>query len=146
MERGADLLFVYGTLKRGLANHRQLAGACFAGEATMPGIDLHDLGPFPMAIAGAGCAHGELYRVGDSLLAALDRFEGAPRLYERRRLPLADGRQAWVYLGRPRQVRHSPRLAAGCWPPAPTVEAASPRDQDGTAPRSPDATADPSPL
>lgn len=144
MERGGDLLFVYGTLKRGFANHRQLGGAPFAGEMTMPGIDLHDLGPFPMAIVGTGCAHGELYRVADSLLAALDRFEGAPRLYERQRLPLADGRQAWVYLGRPRQVRHSPRLADGRWPAAPAAEDAAPGDQDGRAPRSPHATADPS--
>lgn len=116
MEPECDLLFVYGTLKRGLANHHQLAGAGFVAEAVMDGLDLHDLGPFPMAIAGQGQAHGELYRVNEAQLAQLDRFEGVPRLYERCKRPLRDGRQAWIYLGRPRQVRHSSRLAAGRWP------------------------------
>ena len=116
MELPCDLLFVYGTLKRGLANHHQLAGAPFVAEASMEGVDLHDLGPFPMAIAGEGLAHGELYRVDGEQLARLDRFEGVPRLYTRHRMPLRDGRPAWIYLGRPRQVRHSPRLAEGRWP------------------------------
>jgi len=119
MEPQSDLLFVYGTLKRGLANHLQLGGAPCLGEAVMPGIDLHDLGPFPMAIAGSGCAHGEVYRVEPPQLADVDRFEGVPRLYERRRLPLQDGRLAWIYLGQARQVRHSPLLAAGRWPAGP---------------------------
>jgi gamma-glutamylcyclotransferase (GGCT)/AIG2-like uncharacterized protein YtfP len=116
MEPSCDLLFVYGTLKRGLANHHQLGGACFVADARMEGVDLHDLGPFPMAIAGEGFADGELYRVDGEQLARLDRFEGVPRLYTRHRMPLRDGRTAWIYLGRPRQVRHSPRLAEGRWP------------------------------
>lgn len=118
MEPPCDLLFVYGTLKRGLANHHQLSGARFVAEARMEGVDLHDLGPFPMAIAGEGLAHGELYRVDGEHLARLDRFEGVPRLYGRHLMPLSDGRPAWIYLGRPRQVRHSPRLAEGRWPAA----------------------------
>lgn len=116
MEQECALLFVYGTLKRGLANHHQLGGAVFAGDAVIDGVELHDLGPFPMAIAGEGSVHGELYRVEGDHLARLDRFEGVPRLYRRECRQLADGRQAWVYLGRPRQVRHSPRLSAGRWP------------------------------
>jgi gamma-glutamylcyclotransferase (GGCT)/AIG2-like uncharacterized protein YtfP len=111
-----ELLFVYGTLKRGLGNHHQLASATFAGESWLDGVELHDLGPFPMAIAGSGRVHGELYRVDHGQLEHLDRFEGAPRLYQRRQWPLPDGRLAWVYLGQPRQVRHSPRLLQGRWP------------------------------
>lgn len=118
MEPQCDLLFVYGTLKRGHGNHHQLAGAGFVGEATMAGVDLHDLGPFPMAISGEGLARGELYRVDAGTLARLDRFEGVPRLYRRECRGLDDGRQAWIYLGQPRQVRHSPRLRGGCWPAA----------------------------
>jgi len=119
MEPECDLLFVYGTLKRGLTNHHHLGGARFVAEAWMDGVALHDLGPFPMAVAGDGHAVGELYRVDGDQLARLDRFEGVPRLYERRLRPLSDGRQAWIYLGRPRQVRHSPRLAGGRWPVSP---------------------------
>jgi gamma-glutamylcyclotransferase (GGCT)/AIG2-like uncharacterized protein YtfP len=111
-----ELLFVYGTLKRGLDNHHQLTGATFAGEAWLDGVILHDLGPFPMAIAGSGRVHGELYLVDRHQLNPLDRFEGAPRLYQRHRWPLPDGRLAWIYLGQARQVRHSPRLVEGRWP------------------------------
>lgn len=126
MEPECDLLFVYGTLKRGLVNHHHLGGAPFLGEAELPGVQLHDLGPFPMAIPGEGPARGELYQVNACQLAHLDRFEGVPRLYRRECWRLPDGRQAWIYLGQPRQVRHSPRLEAGVWPapgatPSPAV-------------------------
>lgn len=114
-----SLLFVYGSLQRGQLNHPWLADAPCLGRACLEGLQLHDLGPFPMAIVGEGRLHGELYRVGAPLLARLDRFEGVPRLYERCRWPLADGRAVWVYLGRPRQVRHSPRLQQGIWPASP---------------------------
>jgi gamma-glutamylcyclotransferase (GGCT)/AIG2-like uncharacterized protein YtfP len=111
-------LFVYGTLKRGQANHGHLQGARCLGPAVLEGASLHDLGPFPMAIAAQGRVIGELYAVDAAALPGLDAFEGCPRLYQRHWLTLADGRQAWVYLGQPRQVRHSPRLRDGEWPPA----------------------------
>jgi hypothetical protein len=56
-----------------------------------------------------------VYAVDAAGLARLDRLEGYPRLYDRRPLPLADGRRAWVYLGRPHQVRHVSAIADGCW-------------------------------
>ena len=112
-----DGVFVYGTLKRGASNHAWLAGSRWLGEACLPGLVLHDLGPFPMAVLGAGTVLGELYAVDAAGLARLDHLEGYPRLYDRQLLPLADGRRAWVYLGRPRQVRHAPVLASGHWQP-----------------------------
>jgi gamma-glutamylcyclotransferase (GGCT)/AIG2-like uncharacterized protein YtfP len=111
-------LFVYGTLKRGQANHGHLQGAPCLGEASLEGASLHDLGPFPMAIASEGRVFGELYAVPTAVLPRLDAFEGCPRLYQRHWLTLTDGRQAWVYLGQPRQVRHSPCLPHGVWPHA----------------------------
>ncbi|MFM7640223.1 MAG: gamma-glutamylcyclotransferase [Cyanobium sp.] len=109
------LLFVYGTLKSGQPNHGRLQGARCLGQASLPGACLHDLGPFPMAVAGEGSVAGELYAVAWTDLPDLDAFEGCPRLYQRHWLPLADGRQAWAYLGQARQVRHVPRLAGGLW-------------------------------
>lgn len=109
-------LFVYGSLKRGQSNHARLQGARWEGEATLVGACLFDLGPFPMAVAGEGEIQGELYALPSEDLAAIDAFEGAPRLYERHWRPLADGRQAWVYLGRARQVRHVRCLPGGKWP------------------------------
>ena len=112
-----DLVFVYGTLKRGETNHHWLEGARWQGEAELPGVVLHDLGPFPMAVIGEGKALGEVFGVEACGLARLDELEGYPRLYDRQLLSLRDGRRAWVYLGRPRQVLHAPVVAGGVWRP-----------------------------
>jgi len=113
------LVFVYGSLKRGMANHQQLAGAPCLGSAQLQGLRLYDLGPFPMAVESPDDAQanlqGELYAVGSSQLANLDRFEGVPRLYRRQRHQLADGRAVWIYVGRPQQVRHVPAIPDGDW-------------------------------
>jgi gamma-glutamylcyclotransferase (GGCT)/AIG2-like uncharacterized protein YtfP len=93
-------LFAYGTLMRGYALHRLLAGAAtFLGEATVRGR-LIDLPGYPGLVAGAGLVRGELYRLHDrELLPILDRAEGYN--FERRRagVALPDGRRsrAWVY-------------------------------------------------
>ena len=113
--RERHLVFVYGTLKRGETNHHWLEGASWQGETELNGVVLHDLGPFPMAVVGEGTAIGEVYAVESSGLARLDELEGYPRLYDRQMLSLGDGRRAWVYLGRPRQVRHAPVVAGGLW-------------------------------
>lgn len=108
-------VFVYGTLLRGQANHHWLTGAAFLGEASLAGVRLFDLGPFPMAVPGDGLVWGELYGVDDAGLERLDRLEGAPRLYERQWRSLSDGRSAWVYLGRARQVRFVAPIEDGRW-------------------------------
>ena len=117
---GRHLVFVYGTLKRGERNHHWLEGASWQGEAELHGVLLHDLGPFPMAVIGEGTAIGEVYAVEERGLARLDELEGYPRLYDRQVLSLSDGRQAWVYLGRPRQVRHAPLVVGSSWHPTKT--------------------------
>lgn len=114
-----QLVFVYGSLKRGMANHQLLAGAQFVGPAQLGGLHLYDLGPFPMAVTTddpAAVLPGEIYRVDATQLAALDRFEGVPRLYERQGHRLSDGLRVWVYVGRSHQVRHVDRISS--WPPA----------------------------
>jgi len=115
--RERQLVFVYGTLKQGEKNHHWLEVASWHGEAELAGVVLHDLGPFPMAVIGEGKALGEVYAVDDHGLARLDELEGHPRLYDRQVMELVDGRRAWVYLGRPRQVRHAPVVAGGVWRP-----------------------------
>ncbi len=114
-----QLVFVYGSLKRGMVNHHQLAGSHFLGTAQLGGLHLFDLGPFPMAVATddpAAVLQGEVYGIDAAQLAGLDRFEGVPRLYQRERHQLSDGRHVWVYVGRSQQVRHVPRITS--WPPA----------------------------
>lgn len=107
-QRG-DLLFVYGTLRRGGPMFRRLrlgVRLASAGPARMHGA-LASLGAYPaFDPAGRGLVHGELYRVLDPrVIAALDAYEEFDpadpdaSLFVRARIPLAGRRdRAWVYL------------------------------------------------
>lgn len=109
---------VYGTLKRGECNHHWLAGAPFLGRTRVPGLELYNLGDYPMAVPSPdprARIHAELYRVDAAGLARLDVLEDYPHLYERRRLQSADGRLAWIYLGRAEQVRGCRRVPFNDW-------------------------------
>jgi len=113
------LLFVYGSLMRGEANHHLLGAAAdgtFAGAArTEPRFELIDLGPYPgMVGGGRHSVAGELYRVAAAVLEALDEFEGHPGYFRRTTIRLADGRAAEAYLVAPTAARGRPRI-----PPAP---------------------------
>jgi gamma-glutamylcyclotransferase (GGCT)/AIG2-like uncharacterized protein YtfP len=92
-----QLLFVYGSLKRGFSNHRQLSRAAFVGECqTAQRYRLFLLGPYPaLASEGEHRIHGELYAVDRRTLAKLDVFEG--KAYRRAGVELADGRNAHAY-------------------------------------------------
>ena len=109
MENGSmspDLVFVYGTLKRGCGNHgtMQSAGGEFVGQAvTVENFPLVVDG-LPYLIDFKGCGHqvhGEIYRVPDaSGWQILDRLEGHPRFYRRRVIVCeVDGvqKETWTY-------------------------------------------------
>jgi gamma-glutamylaminecyclotransferase len=75
------LVFVYGTLKRGLSNHGWLKGQEFAGEArTEARYRMYDLGGYPgMVVAEAGKGErieGEVWEVDEAALRGLDVLEG----------------------------------------------------------------------
>jgi gamma-glutamylcyclotransferase (GGCT)/AIG2-like uncharacterized protein YtfP len=95
-----ERVFVYGTLMRGEANHRWLAGArLLAGAArTAACYELHDLGAFPaLALDGADAVAGELYEVDAHDLDRLDELEGHPAYYVRSAVRLHDGSTAVAY-------------------------------------------------
>jgi gamma-glutamylcyclotransferase (GGCT)/AIG2-like uncharacterized protein YtfP len=93
------LLFVYGSLKRGQGNHRELGSAAFVGEVrTVPRFALRVLDGFPLLVAGTHSIRGELFVFPSARLLALDAFEG--ELYERREIELADGRCVLTYMAR----------------------------------------------
>ncbi len=110
-------LFVYGSLKRGFVHHERLARAEWLREAsTAPGHGLIVQGVYPALVVVRGATsivHGELYRVGDALLAELDEFEDVPRLYVRRAVVLDDGSAAESYFAA-RAADH-PVIADGVW-------------------------------
>lgn len=93
METAALQLFVYGTLKRGGSNHRQLAGQIFLGEArTVPGFRLFALDGYPGLVpwpADTDGVIGEVWSVSPDALVRLDHFEGVHEdLYRRAPVPL----------------------------------------------------------
>jgi gamma-glutamylaminecyclotransferase len=111
------VVFVYGTLLRGEANHAVLRGARFLGTArTTPGYELLDLGEYPaMRAGGATAVEGETYAVDPAHLAELDRFEDVPRSYVRAPIVLEDGCSAHAYLAATpaRAVRSA--IPSGSW-------------------------------
>ena len=94
------ILFVYGTLKRGFANHHLMAGQDFIGEGvTLPHYRVLDLGPHPGLIADEAnglAVKGELWAVSDECLARLDEFEEVPGPFIRRRLRSKAGEKRWM--------------------------------------------------
>lgn len=105
MKDKEQLVFVYGTLKKGHSNHLCLNGAEFKGYDTLVGpYTMFDLGAFPgvSAIPDAdeeNRIRGEVYMVdGGEGIDTLDILEGHPTFYTRVMLELESGRFAWVYL------------------------------------------------
>ena len=91
------LLFVYGSLKRGRANHHQLLAAEYLALArTASSFALRVVDGYPALVPGSRAILGELYRIAESALPALDDFEGAG--YVRREIELDDGQRAIAYL------------------------------------------------
>lgn len=110
------LIFVYGTLRRGEPNHRELGEARFVGRArTAPVYELVDLGSFPALLEGGSTAvQGELYEVDESWVGRLDAFEEAPELYDRKPVWL-EGEAALAYVMRRDVAGPAPRIPSGDW-------------------------------
>ena len=52
---------------------------------------------YPVLRAGRGRVCGEVYAIPAQLWPALDAWEEAPRIYQRRCRELINGREVWVY-------------------------------------------------
>jgi gamma-glutamylaminecyclotransferase len=88
------LIFVYGTLKRGLCRAHLLTGQQFMGEArTQPLYRMYNCGSYPglkLELNDGLSIVGELWSVDSECLALLDREEGvAEGLYSRLPIELA---------------------------------------------------------
>jgi gamma-glutamylcyclotransferase (GGCT)/AIG2-like uncharacterized protein YtfP len=95
-----NLIFVYGTLKRGGSNHHCLAGQAFIGVArTAPGYLLYEVADYPGMVREDGCLEGvsgEVWAVDNDCLAGLDLLEGtAEGLFRREAVPLAGAFAGW---------------------------------------------------
>jgi len=128
-------VFVYGSLLKGLHNHRLLVKSHFVKQASTRDTAylLVDNGrsTFPYALAAPGDASepavallGELYEVDAQTLKRLDQLEGHPSFYRRREVELVgEEKRAWVYLLQREslydEIVHSPaeyaRVPNGDW-------------------------------
>lgn len=109
-------LFVYGTLKRGQPQNRLLEGEDFVGSVrTLPRYRLYANGQYPCLVEDEEngiCVEGELWRVRESTLEKLDKYEGVPDLYERRAVAIQDCAEAafaYFYQGKVNGLRECGR-------------------------------------
>jgi len=117
-EPGEEMLvFVYGRMKQGGADHGILAGSRFLGQAlTAPVYDLVDLGGLPgLTTEGSMVVQGELYAVDERTLTSIDEFEDHPDTFHRDKLLLEDGREVLGYVLPPTQAVGFPRMSSGDW-------------------------------
>lgn len=89
-------LFVYGSLRRGCSNHRELSGAEYLRAlASAPRYGVIEVDGYPALVRGTMRIEGELYEVTHEHLARLDAFEGSD--YVRAPVTLDDGSTAFAY-------------------------------------------------
>lgn len=102
-----NLVFVYGSLKKGQGNH----GVLYPSELHVPtpkptkfvGNDkilgrIYDLGYYPGLKPDFDAkVHGEIYEVDAPVLERLDRLEGHPDLYTRKEVLTENGVKCWTY-------------------------------------------------
>lgn len=86
------LVFVYGSLKRGYSLNHVLYRSLYISRATAgPEYTLLEGYAFPFLVERKGIgARGELYLVDDNTLDILDRIEGHPNFYERKKITVKD--------------------------------------------------------
>lgn len=109
-----QLLFVYGSLKRGFSNHRLLARAAFVADVhSAPRYSLLVLGVYPALAEGKQEIEGELYLVDERTFQNLDVFEG--EAYRRSPVELADGRTAHAYFLVPELVKRAVPAPQNRW-------------------------------
>ena len=102
-----DILFVYGSLKKGFDNHNLLAkDATYIGKAITVdkyGMFGDSFGNYPYLIPTPIMQiHGELYHIkSKDLWKKLDEFEGAPKYYDRQKILVTTDdtiQSAFVYI------------------------------------------------
>ena len=76
-----DLIFVYGTLMKGMSRHNIINEQCkFVCKGSVKG-DLYDMEDYPGLVQGEGLVHGEVYRMNNpsQVIQYLDIIEGIDR-------------------------------------------------------------------
>lgn len=94
------MVAVYGSLRKGLHNHRLLEDQEFKGLTKVRGFKLHRYcSSFPAVTKAdpVSAVTVELYEVSDRCFESLDYLEGYPNFYNREVVELDNGSTAWMY-------------------------------------------------
>ena len=117
---GIELLFVYGTLRRGGVNAMPLLypDSAFVGNASVRGR-LYDMGGYPAIVFDddAGPVAGEVYTIDGETLQALDEFEASAE-YARMRITIelnGSKTSCWAYSPKPELRIGKELIASGDW-------------------------------
>ena len=78
-----NLVFVYGSLKKGFNNHPLLERSECVGRGLVHDAQLYSLGSFPALVIGEGSVEGEVYEADEETMKRLDMLEGHPHFYQR---------------------------------------------------------------
>jgi gamma-glutamylcyclotransferase (GGCT)/AIG2-like uncharacterized protein YtfP len=113
----SNRIAVYGSLKKGLHNHKLLESSRFVKDTYVRGFNMYSLGSFPCVVPnedGSGSITVEVYDVTDEVLVNLDRLEGYPRFYDRDTFYTKCGLPVLMY------YMHDHRssddlVSSGCW-------------------------------
>ena len=120
-DRKCEMVFVYGTLRRGGSNHFRMAQASFVAVGTVRG-GLYRIDWYPGLVVdeNAGAVKGEVFMTDAGTIAELDDFEGSEYRRVRIAVVVGDGTgvgsviEAWIWewLG---ETREDQRIASGDW-------------------------------
>ena len=110
-----EIVAVYGSLKQGHGNNRLLADSrCLGVTRTRPEYTLYSLGYFPcVAPHGDTAVQVEVYEVDERVFGNLDRLEGYPSFYDRKKIDTEYG-EAWMYFI-DEERDDNVKIASGVW-------------------------------
>lgn len=90
------LVAVYGSLRKGMGNHRLLTSAELMTTERISGFEMYSLGGYPFIRPGEGDITIEVYVVDTHTFKRLDQLEGFPSFYNRKLVKTSVG-SAWIY-------------------------------------------------
>jgi gamma-glutamylcyclotransferase (GGCT)/AIG2-like uncharacterized protein YtfP len=124
----ATQIFVYGTLREGQPNYRRFLGHEGAQLVVRDVYTWPEFGLVSIAdrypgmylpdekLPETAAIMGDIYTVDSPTLMALDRLEGVPMHYQRKRIRLANGMEAQAYIINPQRIPDgAPVIASGDW-------------------------------
>lgn len=111
---------VYGSLRKGLGNHRVLGDSKLIGKEWISNYEMFSLGSFPGIRNGKGSIYVEVYEVDSNTLERLDTLEGyhakdsVNNFYDKEEVSTKFG-DALIYTLQGERYKRNPIVTSGNW-------------------------------